>query len=371
MSSLSAEAISSVVGSIYRAAYDQTEWQATIDNVHKLLDCSRACIAHTGVPHWKAIATVEDQEFHSPESYAAHMRDPFAAASIAQTIGVIFSRQEVIDEAEFRRRELWNEWMLPRDMWRGLTCNLHGEDGGVWSLHLHRGKGQAEFDEEETRALRICADHMMRAKVIADEIHHVAHFGKLFEQLPIGIALADSSGKVVFLNREAEALMTRSASIATRSGRILCTDQTANTKLATLIASAASIDPHRTRGGTLIIQEELEAGPASIVVSVAPFSGPDFYSLPSRPFALVILRDVFLQPSAHLDSHIRDLFGLTPAESSLCVVLAGGNTLQDAAARNGITVKTARTYLERIFSKTATRQQSQLIALIKGARPLM
>lgn len=61
------------------------------------------------------------------------------------------------------------------------------------------------------------------------------------------------------------------------------------------------------------------------------------------------------------------LFDLTPAESRLAAALAGGQSLAEAAAAAQITLKTARTYLERVFEKTVTHQQSQLVALLKSA----
>lgn len=63
---------------------------------------------------------------------------------------------------------------------------------------------------------------------------------------------------------------------------------------------------------------------------------------------------------------VSDLFGLTPAEARLAVALATGLSLRDGAANQGITVGTARSYLIRIFSKTNTSQQSELVSLLKG-----
>jgi DNA-binding CsgD family transcriptional regulator len=64
------------------------------------------------------------------------------------------------------------------------------------------------------------------------------------------------------------------------------------------------------------------------------------------------------------------LFDLTPAEARLAASLAAGLPLKAAAARQQIQLSTARSYLETIFRKTATRQQSQLVALLKSAQPL-
>jgi DNA-binding CsgD family transcriptional regulator len=70
-------------------------------------------------------------------------------------------------------------------------------------------------------------------------------------------------------------------------------------------------------------------------------------------------------PSPHIFS---GLFGLTPAEARLAAALAAGRSVHEAAIEIGIAVKSARTYLERIFRKTGTSRQSQLVALLKGAR---
>jgi DNA-binding CsgD family transcriptional regulator/PAS domain-containing protein len=371
MSGLSPEAISSVVGSIYQAAYDSSQWQTTVDKMHTLFHSSRVCIARTDKPPWTAIVSIADKAFNSVESYEAHVRDPYFAASLSQQVGAVFRRQEIVDETEFQRRELWNEWMRPRDMWQGVTCNLRRTAKGNWSLHLHRGRGIRELEDRDVRAFRTVAEHMIRAMSVADEIHHATQFGSIFESLPVGIVLVDGTGKVEFLNREAENVLSRPTSMAIKSSRIVCNNPVIQGKLCSLISAAASAEPGGEGGGTLVVGAESQAGLPRIVVSVAPFSGPKFFGLASEPSALVVLRDVFLQPSPHVDQHLRELFGLTAAEASLCVVLAGGVTLQEAADRNAIKIKTARTYLERIFSKTATRQQSQLVALVRSVRPLL
>lgn len=61
------------------------------------------------------------------------------------------------------------------------------------------------------------------------------------------------------------------------------------------------------------------------------------------------------------------LFDLTPGEARLAAALAAGKTLAEAAAGAGITIKSARSYLERVFQKTVTHRQSELVALLKSA----
>ncbi|MGT2436210.1 helix-turn-helix transcriptional regulator [Bradyrhizobium betae] len=88
------------------------------------------------------------------------------------------------------------------------------------------------------------------------------------------------------------------------------------------------------------------------------FSGGDSILVftPARPSALV--------PAPSL---LSGLFDLTPAEAKLAVSLSAGLTLKVAAEQSGIKFATARSYLEQIFRKTGTGQQSQLVALMKSA----
>jgi DNA-binding CsgD family transcriptional regulator len=92
------------------------------------------------------------------------------------------------------------------------------------------------------------------------------------------------------------------------------------------------------------------------------FGGADtlIIATPITPTALV--------PSASL---LNALFDLTPTEARLATDLASGLTLAESASKNGVTTKSARTYLERIFRKTGAHKQGQLVAMLKTVQPLV
>lgn len=60
---------------------------------------------------------------------------------------------------------------------------------------------------------------------------------------------------------------------------------------------------------------------------------------------------------------LRELFGLTVAEARLALALFEGATPGEAAAKFGISPNTARFQLARIFEKTGTGRQAELIRL--------
>jgi DNA-binding CsgD family transcriptional regulator len=61
---------------------------------------------------------------------------------------------------------------------------------------------------------------------------------------------------------------------------------------------------------------------------------------------------------------LRDLFGLTPAETRLAALLTQGVGLPDACAQLGIKRETSRTQVKSIFNKTRTSTQAQLAHLL-------
>lgn len=79
--------------------------------------------------------------------------------------------------------------------------------------------------------------------------------------------------------------------------------------------------------------------------------------------AVLFLRDIdeVMEVPAALLSKI---YGLTRSEEKLALALARGQSVEEAAARLSIAPSTARTHLKRIFMKTETNRQGQLVSLL-------
>jgi len=72
---------------------------------------------------------------------------------------------------------------------------------------------------------------------------------------------------------------------------------------------------------------------------------------------------------ATTEATLMRLHGLTPAEAAVTVELLQGRSLEAAAAELGIALQTARTHLKKVFAKTGTRRQSELVLLLLKAVP--
>ncbi|MEH6792457.1 helix-turn-helix transcriptional regulator [Parasphingorhabdus sp.] len=95
---------------------------------------------------------------------------------------------------------------------------------------------------------------------------------------------------------------------------------------------------------------------------ISPFSTSDF-AWHCNPVACVTLHGES-QMTADSSGLLADLFGLLPSEARLAKALASGRSLAEAAEQMGLTIETVRNYSKKIFAKTGTRGQADLVRYI-------
>jgi DNA-binding CsgD family transcriptional regulator len=83
----------------------------------------------------------------------------------------------------------------------------------------------------------------------------------------------------------------------------------------------------------------------------------------SSPCVAVFISDPDLRESASRQA-LGDLFGLTPAEANLAILLARGLSLAEASGAQNISLHTARAQLKAIFAKTGVSRQAELVRLV-------
>jgi DNA-binding CsgD family transcriptional regulator len=64
------------------------------------------------------------------------------------------------------------------------------------------------------------------------------------------------------------------------------------------------------------------------------------------------------------------LYDLSPAELRVATALLAGKSPGEYANEAGLTLHTVRSQLKNLFSKTYTRRQSELVALLSKLPPL-
>jgi len=192
------------------------------------------------------------------------------------------------------------------------------------------------------------------------------------DALALAVLVVDRQARILHANREAADLLDRpdGALVGHHAGGGLgARTGDGRSRLHALIQAACD---GRTgvAGGFL----QLEGGAADepgVSVCVSPLVDPEADAEASGR-ALVVARLLRAQgridAQGRIEVQLRTLYGLTRAEAQVGGALARGGCLAEIAAELGISVTTARTHVARIFLKTGTKQQSQLVALVAAVQ---
>ena len=81
------------------------------------------------------------------------------------------------------------------------------------------------------------------------------------------------------------------------------------------------------------------------------------------PLAVLLITDPERKRPTFSELLIK-IYKLTPKEAMLGTMIASGKSIKQAAEELSITYETARTHLRRVFSKTGTSRQAELVILI-------
>ena len=188
----------------------------------------------------------------------------------------------------------------------------------------------------------------------------------LLNLIAVGLVLCDRAGRVIYANAAAAAWMREPRAIAlsggalaglSGGGRLVARRADLRPRLDAAL-SAATTDEPRVPGALALPPGD--GGSPPEMVTVIPFG--------SGPHALVVLGGAGAWDEGRSEPALRAL-GLTAAERRLVGHLCRGRPLEEAAGEAEVTISTARTYLKRIFAKTGTHRQSELVALLAALSP--
>ncbi|RUZ26880.1 hypothetical protein EN949_11405 [Mesorhizobium sp. M7A.F.Ca.US.007.01.2.1] len=311
MADVTTEAVSAVVGRVYEAAYDQERWFDAVTSLRDLFGGSRACILHVSPRTAKAVASDLDPELSSQKAIDTLMRDPLTAASAALPVGKVYRWPPPPDEPAFRRSELWQDWLRPRDIYKGLACNLIAANGSHWILSVDRGPRQDAFGKEDIELLQKIVPHVLRAGQIGRRLENTSALASAFARLPFGVLLVNGHCQIAQMNEAAEAILARRDSPLTlKDGTIVATGVQDTQELQRLVVDACSLvdGVMRGTGGTLLVPSDRQRSDlARLVLSVASFVDARAYSLASERCAMIMMTEVACRIPDGFEMHVHGL----------------------------------------------------------------
>lgn len=178
---------------------------------------------------------------------------------------------------------------------------------------------------------------------------------RALDRIAVGVVLMKPDGNVIAANRKAREILAQKSE--TLSGSAAGSRQPTVRRVIDTIVESDDGSPV-TR--TIEVGEEPTE---RIHIFVAPLGNADssdrspkiiFLCNPSRPLAAT-------------ENLLRELYQFTAAEAKLVLELINGKSVDEASERLHITSNTARSHLKKIFSKTQTKKQGEIVRLVTSA----
>jgi len=362
-----------LVDRVYEAALDTDLWPGVLERFADMIGGNSAALLWQDQITGAGVGLVARADPALPEQFFGHYArinplrrpvDVIRRTLRSWTPRIILDEDHLPKEA-FVRTEFYNDFFRVFDihstMSMGLACE--GVTGGTVDIMRPRRRGAFSADD-----LALCAalqPHFIRAFRLGRKFAASRDLGETMAQIldhaPHGLFILGADGRVRHLNPVAEQLIAENDGLTMVGRRLAATSSQTTRRLDVLIGNAGAADAERRSGGSMALPSPSRRLPLSVMV--APIRSERFSIFGVGPTVVVCVTD--LEAGVSLpQQRLRDLFGLSAAESRIALALLEGLDPRRAAERLGVSFYTVRGHLVRIFDKTGTHGQVDLARLM-------
>jgi DNA-binding CsgD family transcriptional regulator len=300
--------------------------------------------------------------------------DPWANAALARGLlrtGVVGLGRSIVAPRDYERTEFHNEFGRISGLTSGFTAVIRAEASGIATLNASQRRTGRQFNDEDLRLLHRLLPHLQRSFQVHERLSALSAAGRaaedVIDRLPFGVALFDAAGRAVLVNHVAQQILDTRDGLSLRDRTLVTASVSQTTELRALVAGAiaASRGDPLGSGGAMAIGRPSLKRPLQLLVTPLRGVGAALMVSSATPYVAVFISDPEQHPLTD-EAILRRFFGLTPAETRLSLQLLQQKSVEEAAEILEISMNTARTYMKKLFEKTGTRRQAELIQLLGG-----
>lgn len=274
------------------------------------------------------------------------------------------------------------EFLAAHDIGNSLRASF-SEPGGMrcWIDIVRERTPDKPFTPSDTGLMRVLLPHLARALSLYSRQKRLEAERTVYEDtmdhLLLGVVLLDGELKILHANCSARTIIETHPGIAMMHGRLRLenphTQRALDKVIERALAPEGSANPE-LRGE--LVRIGMPDG-TLLGLLVYPLTQARYYQGRHAPSVIVYLSNLTckldaLRPTRE-SSHVlvAQLFGLTPQEARLALLLADGYTLEEAAGQLGVAVTAARSYSKRIYAKMGIGSQSDIVRLVYRSLALL
>ncbi|MET8423685.1 helix-turn-helix transcriptional regulator [Nocardia sp. NPDC004860] len=356
---ISLAGFSELIAEINRATGQPGAWTRALRAITDSLGGHHGCLVTAqGGRRYMIASTTEGLRVSYNERYGRI--DPFAAVLESALTATVLTGSELIPPDGGRRHPFCTGWAAPHELGDGVFARL--ATPGSWIAVYPRADRNLDRALAE-RVLRLFLPHLDHALGIAARLSDAVIDRDLalsvLDRHRHGLALVSGCGRVDYANPAALAILRAGDGLRLGApARLESNDPAVSSRLRRLLAAAAQTGPSNAAARLLIPRD---GGRLPLTVSILPLC-PGSQESPRRAALMVIVDPEREEPGGR--ETLRELYGLTRAESQVAFEVLRGSGLASVAEELYISVNTARTHLRQVFAKTGTCRQAELVRLL-------
>jgi DNA-binding CsgD family transcriptional regulator len=367
-----AERLSSLIGDIYDAALDAGLWPGVLAKCAGFVGGPAAALfskdaaSKTGdVAYYAGI-----EEHYRRLYFEKYIKlDPLTIGHYFAEVEEPIAVSDILPYDEFTETRAYREWGQPQGFVDVLNVALDKTATSAAMFCVFRHERNGRVDDEMRRRMRLIIPHLRRAALIGRVVDlktaEAATFADTLDGFRDSLLLVDSRGNIVHANASGHALLAEGAVLRAVGRRLTAADPLIDESLHAIFLAAGEGDAAVGVKGVAVPLVTRETDP--YVAHVLPLTSGARRRVNrsySAVAALFVHKAVLDCPSP--PQVIAKAFKLTPTELRvlLAVVEIGG--VPEVAEALGIAATTVKTHLGRIYEKTGSARQADLVKLVAG-----
>jgi DNA-binding CsgD family transcriptional regulator len=370
--------LSDLIGTIYDTTFDRTLWPEVLRRSAEFVGGSASSlywkdtVHRTGKPilYW-----IARHDTTVPSYFDQCVKvDPLTTRQFLFDVGEVYSVEDCMPYAEFMESRLYKEWIRPNGYVEQLAATLDKSATCFSLFAIFRGEQHGLVDAEARRRMRLIVPHVRRAVLIGNALAfcmaEATASADTLNGLAAGVFLVDEHARIVFANRSGQVMLDEGKILRREDDTLTAVDPRIGTRLPDVIASARDGD---AAIGVTGIAVPLSSPPEQRwLAHILPLTsgarrraGIEYSAV-----AAVFVHQASLEAPSSLAT-VSKLYGLTPGELRVLAAVVEVGGIAAVARIVGIAEATVKTHLQRLFAKTGTNRQIDLVKLVASyASPL-
>lgn len=376
---LDTEHVSSLIGDIYDAALNPLLWPDVLAKSARFVGGSSATLFSKDASSKTGSIAYDDgviTQHYKQIYFETYIKlDPITTGHYFAELEKPVSVEDIVPYDEFLDSRFYKEWVRPQGIVDFVSATLDKSATGAAIFGVFRSERDGIVDDEARRRMRIIAPHIRRAVLISRVIElktaEAATFADTLDGLSAGMFLVDETARIVHANRSGHAMLAARSLLHAAGGKLTAYEPSAQQALTEIFVAAGKGD---AAVGPKGIAVPLSAGDGEHhIAHVLPLTSGARRQTGAGYAAVAAL---FVQKAAleapSLPETIAKLYKLTPSELRVLLAIVQVGGVPETAEALGIAEATVKTHLHRLFSKTGTNRQAELVKLVAGfSHPLV